>query len=181
MPNPKTGTVTFDLADAVKQIKAGKVEFRVDKTVIIHVPVGKMSFEDAQIAAADGAARVVQAHRRAVEELDGAALDGDDALGQGRRRRAGEDHVATDDGQRALRGVEHRAVVEGPTPVAEIAESEGCHSSEGIVIQGHHSIGLPLKIVHFVPAGLGYTASPNDSNNLLRGCRATCSAAKGQS
>jgi large subunit ribosomal protein L1 len=45
MPNPKTGTVTFDLAKAVKEIKAGKVEFRVDKTSIIHTPVGKASFD----------------------------------------------------------------------------------------------------------------------------------------
>ena len=44
MPNPKTGTVTFDIGNAVKEIKAGKVEFRVDKTGIIHAPVGKMSF-----------------------------------------------------------------------------------------------------------------------------------------
>jgi len=44
MPNPKTGTVTMDVAQAVKEIKAGKVEFRVDKTGIIHAPVGKMSF-----------------------------------------------------------------------------------------------------------------------------------------
>lgn len=44
MPNPKTGTVTFDIAKAVKEIKAGKVEFRVDKTGIIHAPIGKMSF-----------------------------------------------------------------------------------------------------------------------------------------
>jgi large subunit ribosomal protein L1 len=45
MPNPKTGTVTFDLAKAVREIKAGKVEFRVDKTSIIHTPVGKASFD----------------------------------------------------------------------------------------------------------------------------------------
>jgi len=44
MPNPKTGTVTMDVAAAVKEIKAGKVEFRVDKTGIIHAPVGKVSF-----------------------------------------------------------------------------------------------------------------------------------------
>src|ERR1035441_5789914 len=44
MPNPKTGTVTQDVAKAVKEIKAGKVEFRVDKTGIIHAPVGKISF-----------------------------------------------------------------------------------------------------------------------------------------
>jgi large subunit ribosomal protein L1 len=44
MPNPKSGTVTFDVARAVQEVKAGKVEFRVDKTAIIHVPLGKMSF-----------------------------------------------------------------------------------------------------------------------------------------
>ena len=44
MPNPKTGTVTFDIAKAVKEEKAGKVEFRTDKTGIVHVPVGKISF-----------------------------------------------------------------------------------------------------------------------------------------
>jgi large subunit ribosomal protein L1 len=45
MPNPKTGTVTFDVAKAVQETKAGKVEFRVDKTAIIHTPVGKISFD----------------------------------------------------------------------------------------------------------------------------------------
>jgi large subunit ribosomal protein L1 len=45
MPNPKTGTVTTDVAGAVKEIKAGKVEFRTDKTALVHVPVGKLSFE----------------------------------------------------------------------------------------------------------------------------------------
>lgn len=44
MPNPKTGTVTVEVAKAVREIKAGKVEFRVDKTAIIHAPVGKTSF-----------------------------------------------------------------------------------------------------------------------------------------
>jgi large subunit ribosomal protein L1 len=44
MPNPKTGTVTFEVARAIKEIKAGKVEFRLDKTGIIHSPVGKISF-----------------------------------------------------------------------------------------------------------------------------------------
>ncbi|WP_102399178.1 50S ribosomal protein L1 [Haloimpatiens massiliensis] len=44
MPNPKSGTVTFDVAKAINEIKAGKVEYRVDKTAIIHVPVGKSSF-----------------------------------------------------------------------------------------------------------------------------------------
>ncbi len=46
MPNPKTGTVTFDIGKAVKEIKAGKVEFRVDKTAIVHSPVGKLSFSN---------------------------------------------------------------------------------------------------------------------------------------
>ncbi len=45
MPNPKTGTVTFDVATAVKESKAGKVEFRVEKAGIVHVPIGKVSFE----------------------------------------------------------------------------------------------------------------------------------------
>ncbi|MEW5899550.1 MAG: 50S ribosomal protein L1 [Bacillota bacterium] len=45
MPNPKTGTVTFDVAQAVKEVKAGKIEYRVDKAGIIHAPIGKVSFE----------------------------------------------------------------------------------------------------------------------------------------
>jgi large subunit ribosomal protein L1 len=45
MPNPKVGTVTFDVAKAVKELKAGKVEFRVDKTGIVHTAVGKFSFD----------------------------------------------------------------------------------------------------------------------------------------
>ena len=49
MPNPKTGTVTPDVANAVRETKAGKVEFRVDKTGVIHVPVGKVSFEPTKI------------------------------------------------------------------------------------------------------------------------------------
>jgi large subunit ribosomal protein L1 len=51
MPNPKTGTVTTDIAKAVKEIKAGKVEFRVDKTGIVHAPVGKTSFAEAALVA----------------------------------------------------------------------------------------------------------------------------------
>ena len=46
MPNPKTGTVTFDVATAVRETKAGKVEYRVDKTGVIHVGIGKVSFAD---------------------------------------------------------------------------------------------------------------------------------------
>jgi large subunit ribosomal protein L1 len=49
MPNPKTGTVTTDVAKAVREVKAGKVEFRVDKTGIIHAPVGKISFAEDKI------------------------------------------------------------------------------------------------------------------------------------
>jgi large subunit ribosomal protein L1 len=49
MPNPKSGTVTFDVEKAVKEIKAGKVEYRLDKTNIIHVPIGKASFEQTQL------------------------------------------------------------------------------------------------------------------------------------
>lgn len=49
MPNPKTGTVTFDVAKAVKEIKAGKVEYRVDKSGNVHVPIGKVSFENEKL------------------------------------------------------------------------------------------------------------------------------------
>jgi large subunit ribosomal protein L1 len=51
MPNPKAGTVTFDIERAVKEVKAGRVEFKVDKGAIIHVPVGKASFEADQLVA----------------------------------------------------------------------------------------------------------------------------------
>ena len=50
MPNPKTGTVTTDVAKAIKEIKAGKVEFRLDKTGMIHSPVGKISFTAKKLA-----------------------------------------------------------------------------------------------------------------------------------
>ncbi|MEZ0479673.1 50S ribosomal protein L1 [Planococcus sp. SSTMD024] len=50
MPNPKTGTVTFDVAKAVQEIKAGKVEYRAEKSGIIHAPIGKVSFEDDKLA-----------------------------------------------------------------------------------------------------------------------------------
>jgi large subunit ribosomal protein L1 len=49
MPNPKTGTVTMDIGKAVKEIKAGKLEYRVDKAGIVHVPVGKASFGSEQL------------------------------------------------------------------------------------------------------------------------------------
>ena len=49
MPNPKLGTVTFDLAKAVKEIKAGKVEYKTEKAGLIHVPIGKVSFDDQKL------------------------------------------------------------------------------------------------------------------------------------
>jgi large subunit ribosomal protein L1 len=49
MPNPKTGTVTFDVGRAIKEIKAGKVEFRVDKSGIIHAPCGKIQFDEQKL------------------------------------------------------------------------------------------------------------------------------------
>ncbi|MDH3492247.1 MAG: 50S ribosomal protein L1 [Acidobacteriota bacterium] len=51
MPNPKTGTVTMDVAKAVEETKAGKVEYRVDKTGVIHTPIGKVSFEGDKLEA----------------------------------------------------------------------------------------------------------------------------------
>ncbi len=63
MPNPKTGTVTMEVARAVKEIKAGKVEFRVDKTGIIHAPVGKVSFPDDKLV--ENAQTLIQAVVRA--------------------------------------------------------------------------------------------------------------------
>jgi len=59
MPNPKTGTVTQDIAQAVKEVKAGKVEFRVDKTGVIHVPVGKVGFETPKLL--ENASSLIQA------------------------------------------------------------------------------------------------------------------------
>lgn len=59
MPNPKTGTVTQDVTQAVKEIKAGKVEFRVDKTGVIHVPVGKVNFETPKLI--ENASSLIQA------------------------------------------------------------------------------------------------------------------------
>jgi large subunit ribosomal protein L1 len=63
MPNPKTGTVTFDVGQAVSEVKAGKVEFRVDKTAIVHVAFGKLSFDDQKLV--ENAQALVQAIVRA--------------------------------------------------------------------------------------------------------------------
>jgi len=63
MPNPKTGTVTQDVAAAVKEIKAGKVEFRADKTSLVHVPVGKLSFDSQKLI--DNATTVITSIVRA--------------------------------------------------------------------------------------------------------------------
>ena len=49
MPNPKAGTVTMDVAKAVQELKAGKIEYRLDKTNIVHVPIGKASFTEEQL------------------------------------------------------------------------------------------------------------------------------------
>jgi large subunit ribosomal protein L1 len=51
MPNPKTGTVTMDVGKAVQEVKAGKIDFRVDKTGIVHSGIGKLSFSEENIAA----------------------------------------------------------------------------------------------------------------------------------
>jgi large subunit ribosomal protein L1 len=51
MPSPKAGTITFDLAKTIQEVKAGRVEFKVDKTALLHIPAGKLSFsEDALMA-----------------------------------------------------------------------------------------------------------------------------------
>src|SRR5271168_4953036 len=63
MPNPKTGTVTNDVAGAIKEIKAGKVEFRTDKTALVHVPVGKLSFTPNKLV--DNALTVITSVMRA--------------------------------------------------------------------------------------------------------------------
>jgi len=63
MPNPKAGTVTFDIERAVREVKGGRVEFKVDKGAIIHVPVGKASFEEGQLV--DNLAALVDAVNRA--------------------------------------------------------------------------------------------------------------------
>jgi len=63
MPNPKTGTVTMEVARAVREVKAGKVEFRVDKTGVLHVPLGKVSFEQDKLL--ENAQALIQAVLRA--------------------------------------------------------------------------------------------------------------------
>jgi large subunit ribosomal protein L1 len=63
MPNPKSGTITFDIERAVNEVKGGRVEFKVDKTAIIHVPFGKVSFSDEALV--DNLAALVDAVNRA--------------------------------------------------------------------------------------------------------------------
>jgi large subunit ribosomal protein L1 len=63
MPNPKAGTVTFDIERAVKEVKGGRVEFKVDKGAIVHVPVGKASFDEQQLT--ENLAALVDAVNRA--------------------------------------------------------------------------------------------------------------------
>ena len=63
MPNPKSGTVTFEVEKAIREIKAGKLEFRVDKTAIIHVGVGKLSFKEEKLV--ENATALLQAVMRA--------------------------------------------------------------------------------------------------------------------
>jgi large subunit ribosomal protein L1 len=63
MPNPKTGTVTSDVTSAIREIKAGKIEFRTDKTALVHVPVGKLSFPPQKLV--DNAMTVIHSVMRA--------------------------------------------------------------------------------------------------------------------
>jgi large subunit ribosomal protein L1 len=63
MPNPKAGTVTFDIERAVREVKGGRVEFKVDKGAIVHVPVGKASFDEQQLL--ENLAMLVDAVNRA--------------------------------------------------------------------------------------------------------------------
>ena len=63
MPNPKSGTITFDLDRAIREVKAGRVEFKVDKGAIIHVPFGKVSFDEPQLV--ENLAALVDAVNRA--------------------------------------------------------------------------------------------------------------------
>jgi large subunit ribosomal protein L1 len=63
MPNPKSGTITFDLERAIREVKGGRVEFKVDKGAIVHVPVGKASFEPEQLV--ENLATLVDAVNRA--------------------------------------------------------------------------------------------------------------------
>ena len=78
MPNPKTGTVTFEVAKAVNEVKAGKVEFRVDKGAVIHAPVGKLAFETGKLTenAETLISAVLKARPQAAEPTPGFAAQG---------------------------------------------------------------------------------------------------------
>ena len=97
MPNPKTGTVTFDVGKAVREIKAGKVEYRVDKTAIVHAPVGKVSF---------GADKLLENARALIDSV----LKAEAVGGQGQVRqvdRAVVHHGPRGAGRPRLRGSAH--------------------------------------------------------------------------
>ena len=104
MPNPKTGTVTMDVAKAVKEVKAGKVEFRVDKTGIIHAPVGKVSFAADKLM--ENAASLIQ--RRDEGQAGG---------GQGQVRQERDDLLHHGSGRRAR----HHAVQREGRPLSSCA------------------------------------------------------------
>ena len=93
MPNPKSGTVTFDIERAVSEIKSGRIEFKVDRAGIVHVPVGRASFTPEQLAA--NVATLVDAINRAKPircqgHLHADAHPGaDDGAGRARRHRLG--------------------------------------------------------------------------------------------
>ena len=85
MPNPKTGTVTFDVAQAVKEIKAGKVAYRVDKAGVVHAPIGKSSFEPNRLVENAEAliASVVRAKPSAAKGKDVRSLTVSSTMGPG--------------------------------------------------------------------------------------------------
>ena len=112
MPNPKTGTVTPDIAKAVQEIKAGKVEFRVDKTGIVHAPVGKTSF------AAESARRQCAGARG--QHRQGQAVGGE-------RQVSEEHHRVVDDGPG--RRIDTAHVESGEAARQEDRTRNGCHES----------------------------------------------------
>ena len=136
MPNPKTGTVTFDVAAAVKEIKAGKVEFRTDKTALVHVPVGKISFAPEKLV--ENAATVITSVIKAKPSvakgkyIKGCYLSSTMGPGVADRHRA---RGAGGEGLRCIPGLVPRSEREpgapGRAPVDVKKESnDGCYQSE---------------------------------------------------